>query len=205
MSKGVSRQVRRGAIHGWIWYLPALGAVLGVLAFDTYVNVETRRNDYEIAKLRTRARELDDELVRLRSSRAEQEQLHRLVEHAEALGLRKAGPGEIIHVAAGFADTAPYATTAPATLAPLEPDTAPYRGASPLPEPQEPALAATAPAAAPKPAPVSVPAIPAPAAYTLDLEPAGDAEMRALGLEGIDPEPEPTNLDESMDSMLESL
>ncbi|MBI1317779.1 MAG: hypothetical protein GC168_02375 [Candidatus Hydrogenedens sp.] len=104
MRNNVSRTTRRLAIHGWIWYLPAIVCVVGVLSFDTYLNVQKRRQDYEIAQLKERSRELNTEMLNLRSERAQREELNRLVEHAEAMGLREAGPGEIIRIAADFVE-----------------------------------------------------------------------------------------------------
>ena len=104
MSRPISKVIRRGAIHGWIWYLPAIAAVLGVLGFDTYLNVETRRNDYEVGQLRSKARGLEAELLALQTDRAGREHVRRLSEDAELMGLREAAPGEIIHVPGSFVE-----------------------------------------------------------------------------------------------------
>jgi len=104
VSRPISKVVRRGSIHGWIWYLPAIAVVLGVLGFETYLNIETRRNHYEVGRLRSQARALEAELLKLQTDRAEREHVRRLSEHAELMGLREAAPGEIIHIATRFVE-----------------------------------------------------------------------------------------------------
>jgi len=194
MSRPISRVVRRGAIHGWIWYLPALAVVIGVLGFDTYLNVETRRNDYEVGQLRSQARVLEEQLIKLRTQRAEREHVRRLSEHAKVMGLREAAPGEIVHIAASF----------------VEPTQNDLQRRRATPEPSLPPASDVEVAAPPEP-----PGSDAPETLTVSISGADPETMAQLGKrregEGEAQSPGlvltemPDPLDESMDELLGTL
>jgi hypothetical protein len=89
------KQASRRALYGWIFYTPPVAFIIGVLAFDAYLNIETRRNDYEVNALKRRATELNDALEKLRSGGAKSHQLNKLQEQALSMGLREPEPWQI--------------------------------------------------------------------------------------------------------------
>lgn len=93
------KRASRRALYGWMFYTPPVMLIVGVLAFDAYLNIETRRNDYEVNTLKRRATVLNDSLEKLRSRSAATQQLHKLQEQALAMGLREPEPWQIERVA----------------------------------------------------------------------------------------------------------
>lgn len=195
MRHSISRMTRRAAIHGWLWYLPAIAAVIGVLAFDAYLNVENLRHDYEIAELKARSRELNAEMLTIRSERAQREELNQLVMHAEAMGLREAGPGEIVRIAGEFIEPSQDVYFARA-VAPVRRN----RGDDRVPVVNEPPVETEA-----EEEPVALEPMTFPVAATAPADVvAPTGPMPAVPTRGADPEVF-VSLDESLDKLLETL
>lgn len=137
-------------MYGWIFYTPPVLFIIGVLAFDAYLNIEKRRNDYEVNALKRRATEVNDEIERVRSKSAAAQQLHRLQEQAMEMGLREPEPWQIqrvvmpnaIRPASEFtvARVIPQPPEMPKRVTPAVAGTISTPGLSPAPEPVLPAV-----------------------------------------------------------------
>jgi len=144
------KQRSRRALYGWMFYTPPVLCIVGVLAFDAYLNIEKRRNDYEVNALKRRATEVNDEIEKVRSKSAAAQQLHRLQEQAMAMGLREPEPWQIqrvvmpnaIRPASEFtvARVIPQPPEPPKRATPAAVGTASTPGLSPAPEPVLPAV-----------------------------------------------------------------
>jgi hypothetical protein len=88
----------RKALYGWLFFTPPVFVIISVLACEAYLNIETRKNDYEVSKLKQQADTLNDALAKLRGSSAASQQLQKLQEQALAMGLRDPEPWQIERV-----------------------------------------------------------------------------------------------------------
>lgn len=151
MRKHTGRRMLKGAF----FYSLPVAAILSVLAWDTYLNIETRRNDYEIAKLKRVANELHASLEKIRGEAASVHQLSRIEDQAAAMGMVEVAPWNVERI------------TAPAPLR----DASEFDIASALPkyvpQPDERKRETTVIAVAPAPAPPA--AIAAPEAAPTDV------------------------------------
>lgn len=91
----------RRALNGWYFYLLPVAIIVGILGWDAYLNIETRRNDYEVATLKREAAALNDALDKLRNTTASAHQLRRLEDKATELGLAEVAPWQIERVNLG--------------------------------------------------------------------------------------------------------
>ena len=96
MRKHTGRRMLKGAF----FYSLPVAAILSVLAWDTYLNIETRRNDYEIAKLKRVANELHASLEKLRGEAASAHQLRRIEDQAVAMGMVEVAPWNVERITA---------------------------------------------------------------------------------------------------------
>lgn len=85
----------RRMLKGTFFYSLPVATILSVLTWDTYLNIETRRNDYEIAKLKRVANELHASLEKLRGEAASAHQLSRIEEQAAAMGMVAVAPWNV--------------------------------------------------------------------------------------------------------------
>ncbi|MFM1921319.1 MAG: hypothetical protein RLZZ303_2953 [Candidatus Hydrogenedentota bacterium] len=96
MRKHTGRRMLKGAF----FYSLPVAAILSVLAWDTYLNIETRRNDYEIAKLKRVANELHASLEKIRGEAASAHQLRRIEDQAAAMGMVEVAPWNVERITA---------------------------------------------------------------------------------------------------------
>lgn len=149
------KRAMRRALYGWIFFALPVGCIIGVLAFEAWINIEERRNDYEIAELKATAIRLNDALEKLRSKSAATQQLHKLHERALELGLREPEPWQIERVEL----VGPVRQSSEFSLARVIPDppmipARPVKTVAPAPEPVQPSphlVMAEAPQTAPAP------------------------------------------------------
>lgn len=92
------KRVMRRALYGWMFYTPPVLLIIGVLAFDAWLNIETRRNDYEVAELKAQAIQLNDALEKLRGQSAANQQMQKLQEQAVVMGLHDPEPWQVERV-----------------------------------------------------------------------------------------------------------
>jgi hypothetical protein len=95
MRRFVPLMYRRASLRGWWCWLLALAPVFGVVAFDTWLNTENLRNDYEVARLNRRFKELKDALDDLKVKAATLEALDRIETKAPDLDLTEPEPDQI--------------------------------------------------------------------------------------------------------------
>ena len=86
---------RRASLRGWWCWLLALAPVFSAVAFDTWLNTENLRNDYEVARLNRRFKELKDSLDDLKVKTATLEALDRIETKAPDLDLIEPEPDQI--------------------------------------------------------------------------------------------------------------
>jgi len=86
---------RRASLRGWWCWLLALAPLFSAVAFDTWLNTENLRNDYEAARLNRRFKELKDSLDDLKVRTATLEALDRIETKASDLDLIEPGPDQI--------------------------------------------------------------------------------------------------------------
>ena len=86
---------RKASLGGWPWWALILLPPFAVLAFDTWLNTETFRKDYETAELNKRLREQTEDLDNLKIEEARLETMDRIKIEAPDLGLVEPEPGQI--------------------------------------------------------------------------------------------------------------
>ena len=86
---------RRASLRGWWCWLLALAPLFSAVAFDTWLNTENLRNDYEVARLNRRIKELKDALDDLKVKTATLEALDRIETKAPDLDLIEPEPDQI--------------------------------------------------------------------------------------------------------------
>jgi hypothetical protein len=86
---------RKASLRGWPWWALVLLPPFAVLAFDTWLNTETFRKDYETGELNKRLRELTEKLDGLKIEEARLETMDRIKIEAPDLGLVEPEPGQI--------------------------------------------------------------------------------------------------------------
>lgn len=91
----VRKEIQRQALYGWLWWAPIPLMVLGVLAVDTWLNIQTRRYDYEIISYKNEIARLEAALAEVRTELAGQQDLDQLSVYAEMLGLDDPAPNQI--------------------------------------------------------------------------------------------------------------
>ncbi|HPO13049.1 MAG TPA: hypothetical protein PLI09_06355 [Candidatus Hydrogenedentes bacterium] len=96
MHRLISRHRQRAALYGWIKWIPVLGIPFSLMFFDAWLNIATRNNDYDFARLSNQVRTLTGELEKARAQKAENENLEDLAAKAPNLGLVEPGPNQII-------------------------------------------------------------------------------------------------------------
>ncbi len=94
----INRREQRRALYGWVPYAPLVAVVFGVLFCDAWLNIQTRRTDYELGRLNRRMRELRAELDALRGEQAEREGIGLLGDKAAALGLVEPEPRQVMRI-----------------------------------------------------------------------------------------------------------
>lgn len=91
----VRKEIQRQALYGWLWWAPIPALILGVLAFDTMMTIETRRDDYEMNTYKREIAALDAQLAEVRTRLAGQQDLDQLTVYAEMLNLDDPLPNQI--------------------------------------------------------------------------------------------------------------
>jgi hypothetical protein len=95
MRRFVPFKHRRASLCGWWCWLLALAPLFSTVAFDTWLNTENLRNDYEAARLSRRLKELKDSLDDLKVKTATLEALDRIETKAPDLDLIEPEPDQI--------------------------------------------------------------------------------------------------------------
>ncbi|MCX6374624.1 MAG: hypothetical protein NTU88_01045, partial [Armatimonadetes bacterium] len=95
MRRFVPFTYRRASLRGWWCWLLALAPLFSTVAFDTWLNTENLRNDYEVARLNRRIKELKDALDDLKVKTATLEALDRIETKAPDLDLIEPEPDQI--------------------------------------------------------------------------------------------------------------
>lgn len=95
MMSGNAAYVRRQSLRGWIRWMPTLSVLIGIICFDTWLSTETRRHDYETAKLKAHIQELRKSKAATDARIAGLETLDRLTTAAPDLGLVEPNPDQI--------------------------------------------------------------------------------------------------------------
>ncbi len=114
------RDIRRRAVPltSWLKWLPVLILPFSVLFFETWLNVQTRVNDYELFELNQRMRELQRSLDALKVEEARLAAMDRIGVRAPDLGLVEPNPSQIKTIyRSEERDSAPPACTPPYTVA----------------------------------------------------------------------------------------
>lgn len=86
---------RRALLGAWWWWLLALTPLFATVAFDTWLNTENLRNDYKVAQLNKRLKELKETLDNLKVELAALQSLDRIEIEAPDLGLTEPEPDQI--------------------------------------------------------------------------------------------------------------
>lgn len=201
----MKRQVKSYGLNGWRWYVLPAGILVGTLTADAYINIETRRNDYEVARLKQRAQEIVEAREKFIGQGAASQQLHKLQEKAMELGLRAAEPWQVrtVPMAAPLASAESFVLAMPDAKPQLAPEVPVVLASRPAP-PSAPAPLVEA-VLMPQPQPESLPAVPAdPELATMDLLESFNGHVAKLAPQ---PEEDPAevdvlSMDESPESML---
>ena len=91
----VTRQEQRKALFLWVKWAPPLLLLFGVLLLDTWLNMQTRNNDYELCRLRKHIRALSKVLAATKVEVAGLEDMDRLTGKASDFDLVDPEPGQI--------------------------------------------------------------------------------------------------------------
>jgi hypothetical protein len=86
---------RADAMTGWIKWAMLLAAPVMALAFDTWLNTEILRNDYEVALVSKQLKERSDTLDGLRVEEAKLQTFDRIEIEAPDLGLIEPQPNQV--------------------------------------------------------------------------------------------------------------
>ncbi len=82
-------------LTSWLKWSPILAIAFSLLFFDTWLNVQARLNDYEIAELNDRIMELEKRLYELKVDEARLAAMNRIDARAPELGLVEPGPSQV--------------------------------------------------------------------------------------------------------------
>lgn len=91
----LSKRARRQALYGWLKWTPILALVFSVMFFDAWLNIRTRNNDYEFARVSKEIRALYTDLGDARVKRADGESLPQLASLVPDMGLVKPEPNQV--------------------------------------------------------------------------------------------------------------
>lgn len=94
----INRRIQRRALYGWTLFTPLVMMVFAVLFCDAWLNIQTRKTDYELGRLNKQMRVLRSELDSLRGERAEREGIGNLASKAERLGLVEPEPRQVMRI-----------------------------------------------------------------------------------------------------------
>jgi hypothetical protein len=86
---------RKATLKGWLKWVAVLALPFSALAFDTWLNTETLRKDYETAEVNKRMKDLSATLDGLRLKQVGLETYDRIEIEAPDLGLVEPQPGQV--------------------------------------------------------------------------------------------------------------
>ena len=91
----LSNRAQQHALYGWIKWAIILVLMFSILFFDAWMNIQTRNNDYQFARLSKKIRELCTEMSAVRVEKVDQERVGRLSSLAPDMGLVTPNPNQV--------------------------------------------------------------------------------------------------------------
>ena len=135
------RRKRAIPLTGWLKWLPVLAFPFSVLLVETWLNCQMRLNDYEVAELDQRRRQLRQALETLKVEEARLAAISRIGEKAPDLNLLEPNPSQIETIyyepkgqspVSSHATLYDVASLASAAKTPGRPEHPPRPGSAPL-------------------------------------------------------------------------
>jgi hypothetical protein len=91
----VRKEIQRQALYGWLWWAPMPTLILGVLVVDAWLNIQTRRHDYEMNTYKSEITRLEGSLDEAGVQLDAKKDYENLELHAKKLGLRDPEAGQV--------------------------------------------------------------------------------------------------------------
>ena len=115
----------KATLDGWVKWVVALSIPFCALAFDTWLNTETLRHDYEAAQINNDLKRCSETIEALRVDETQLERLDRIECEAPNLGLVEPQPGQVEVIRYAENGTFTEGLEAPYVVARLEEETLP--------------------------------------------------------------------------------
>jgi len=110
------KPAQKQAYLGWLLWAPVILPAFAVLMFDAWMNVQIRKNDYELSRLNRMKEEVVAAEHELRVQMASWQELDQLKSTAQELGLNQPRPEQIVRLAFNPEHYAPAGAPTPDNL-----------------------------------------------------------------------------------------